>query len=251
METLFIGKNTIFLPETDSTNSYAIGLLRNVNPPEGTVVFTAYQKAGRGQRGSCWQSEPLSNLTASVILRPTFLPVKEHFLLYQLAALACLDTLSQLLHERQYDIKIKWPNDILVNGRKICGTLIENGITTETIKYSVIGIGMNLNQQNFEVPNATSFKLLTGENIAARYVLEILCRQLEKHYLALKQNRFALVHGIYHSNLFGLDNARLFEYNKKVLALTVKGVSNYGLLHLEDEEGGRIEADVKEIRWIF
>src|SRR5688572_20998788 len=116
MDTLFIGKNPIFLPHTDSTNSYAIGLLKNVNLPEGTMVHTAFQSNGKGQRGSAWTSEPLSNLAVSFVLKPTFLALKNNFYLYKVAALACFDTLSEILGKRQFDIKIKWPNDMLVNG---------------------------------------------------------------------------------------------------------------------------------------
>jgi BirA family transcriptional regulator, biotin operon repressor / biotin---[acetyl-CoA-carboxylase] ligase len=126
METLFVGKNTIFLPEIPSTNSYATHLLKNVNLAEGTVVHTANQTQGRGQWDKRWSSEPSSNLTVSVVLKPTFLELKKQFLLYQIAALACYDTIAGLLNNSQYDIKIKWPNDILINRKKTAGILIEN-----------------------------------------------------------------------------------------------------------------------------
>ncbi len=252
METLFIGKTPIFLPQSDSTNSYAISLLKNVNPPEGTVIHAACQTAGKGQRGSAWLSEPLSNLAASVILKPSFLDIKNHFFLYQVAALSCFDTLSQILDKRHFDIKIKWPNDILVNGRKICGILIENGISGQEIKYSVIGVGINLNQQHFQgVYNATSYKLLIGEDIAEKHVLELFCGHLEKNYLALKQNRLEDLRGRYLANLFGLDSRLQFEVNSRVQHLKVMGVGTTGLLHLVDDEGGKIEADVKEVKWLI
>jgi BirA family biotin operon repressor/biotin-[acetyl-CoA-carboxylase] ligase len=251
MDTLFIGKTPIFLPQTDSTNSYAIGLLKNVNPPEGTVVHTAFQTSGKGQRGSAWSSEPLSNLAASFILKPGFLELKNHFFLYQVAALACFDTLSELLDPRQFDIKIKWPNDILVDGRKICGILIENTISSEHIRHSVVGVGMNLNQQQFQgLPNATSVKLLTGENVAEKNVLQRLCVHLERHYLALKQNRLEQIREKYLQNLFGLEQRLPFEVKERVQHLFVKGVGTSGLLHLLDDDGKEIEADVKEVKWL-
>lgn len=251
METLFIGKSPIFLPQTDSTNSYAIGLLKNVNLNEGTVVHTAFQSSGKGQRGSSWNSEPLSNLAASIILKPSFLELKNHFYLYQVAALACFDTLSELFDKRHFDVKIKWPNDILVNGRKICGILIENTIMGEYLKNSVIGVGMNLNQQQFPgLPNATSYKMLTGESITEKQVLQALCAHLEHHYMALKQGRLDVIKERYLEHLYGLDQRLQFEFKSSVRHLLVKGVSSNGLLHLVDEQGGDIEADVKEVKWI-
>lgn len=252
METLFIGKNPIFLPEAESTNSYALGLLKNVNPPEGTVIHTAHQTAGKGQRGSQWKSEALRNLAASIILRPTFLEIRSHFYLYKVAALACLDTISHLLEGKAHEVKIKWPNDILVDGKKICGILIENGISGQQISYSVVGIGINLNQVNFhDLPDATSYKLLTGEDIAEKYVLSLLCKNLEKQYLTLKQNRFESIANRYRTSLFGLETPREFLIRSKLRNLVVKGVSENGLLHLETEEGEKLEADVKEVTWIL
>src|SRR5690606_36853399 len=124
-------------------------------------------------------------------LKPSFLELKNHFDLYQIAALACFDTLAHFLGQSQYDIKIKWPNDILVNGKKICGILIENGVNNGRLKDSVTGIGINLNQEDFPgLHNCTSFKLLTGKVISLKEVLKKLSAQLEKYYLALKQNNY-------------------------------------------------------------
>src|SRR5215211_2478906 len=104
METLFIGANLIFLPEVDSTNSYAIELLKNVNLPEGSVIHTANQTSGRGQRGNVWNTRPGSNLTVSVVIKPTFLDLKHQFYLYQITALACYDVMTEILDEGQFDI---------------------------------------------------------------------------------------------------------------------------------------------------
>src|SRR5687768_13391551 len=103
METLFIGKKTIFLSETESTNSYAIDLLKNVNLLEGTIVQAARQTAGRGQRGNSWASESDSNLTASVILRPSFLDLKQQFFLYKIAALACREAIAAAIESESCD----------------------------------------------------------------------------------------------------------------------------------------------------
>ncbi len=252
METLFIGKNSIFLPETESTNSYAIHLLKNVNLIEGSVVHTAHQTHGKGQRGNRWLAEPLSNLCASIVLKPTFLELKNQFFLYQITALACHDTLSELLAYRQYDIKIKWPNDILVDRKKIAGILIENNLQGTVINWSVAGIGINVNQDEFSgISTATSLKLLTGTDHSVHAVLDILCRHLEKYYLQLKSGKFESIRQAYLENLYGLSETLEFEVNDTIRKLYVKGVSNSGLLNLLDEDGKLMEADVKQVKWIY
>jgi BirA family biotin operon repressor/biotin-[acetyl-CoA-carboxylase] ligase len=252
METLFIGKNTIFLPQVSSTNSYAIDLLKNVNPVEGSVVYTAEQTQGKGQRGNRWESEPLSNLHASVILKPVFLEIRKAFFLYQIAALACYDCLAELLDKSQIDIKIKWPNDILVNGKKIAGILIENNIQNNCINWSVIGIGMNVNQENFgALSNATSVRNFTHELYPIRDLIKKVCAQLEKYYLWLKTEKYDRISQLYLSRLYGLNMWLNFEFDGRVKSLLVKGVSESGLLMLEDEKKGALLADVKEIKWRY
>lgn len=252
MKTLFIGKNIICLPEIQSTNSYAIDLLKNVNLPEGTVVHALNQTHGKGQRGSAWSSEPERNLTASFILRPTFLDLKNHFFLYQVVALACYDAMAQILDSSQIDIKIKWPNDILVNEKKIAGILIENTIHNGQISWCIAGVGINVNQENFEGNlKATSLKTITGKTYSVEYVLEIMCQQLEKHYLALLNSKKEGIASNYLQNLFGRDKFRDFELNGKLERFCVKGVGDTGLLLLQDENGKEKQMDVKDIKWIY
>ena len=150
METLFIGKSLLFLHEVESTNTYAMNLLRNVNPMEGTVVYTDNQTKGKGQRGAVWTSKIGQNLTLSVILKPQFLGQNNTFYLSKISALAVYDVLTDILLTSQYDIKIKWPNDILIKHRKVAGILIENSFATNTLQYSIIGVGLNVNQQDFD-----------------------------------------------------------------------------------------------------
>lgn len=206
METLFIGKNLIFLPEIDSTNSYAINLLKNVKLPEGTVVHTANQLKGKGQRGSHWNSEAGMNVTASIILKPGFLDLKNQFYLYQIAALACYDAMAEILDSSQFDIKIKWPNDILVNSRKIAGILIETNIQNNRLNWCVAGFGINVNQTDFgDLQTATSIKQLTTKEFLPTEVLKSLCRYFEKYYLALLNNKFEEINQNYLKHFFGLN----------------------------------------------
>ncbi|MCW3076842.1 MAG: biotin--[acetyl-CoA-carboxylase] ligase [Bacteroidetes bacterium] len=252
METLFIGSNIIFLPEVSSTNSYAIELLKNVNLTEGTVIHTANQTSGRGQRGNVWNTLPYSNITASFVLNPVFLDLKKQFYLYQIAALACYDVMAEILNSSQFDIKIKWPNDILVNSKKIAGILIENIVMNNTINRSIIGIGINVKQCEFDNKiNATSLQLLDEKDHSINGTLETLCRCLEKYYLMLKSGKTDFILETYLRRLYGLDKWVDFEINNEVKTQFVKGISLKGLLLLEDKSGSQNEYDIKEVKWLL
>jgi BirA family transcriptional regulator, biotin operon repressor / biotin---[acetyl-CoA-carboxylase] ligase len=251
METLFVGRNMIFLPEVDSTNSYAINLLKNVKVSEGTVIHSGNQTKGKGQRGNVWNTEPNSNVTASVILKPDFLDIKKQFFLYQIAALACYDVMAETLNSGQYDIKIKWPNDILVSGKKIAGILIENMIANNVVANSVMGIGINVKQCEFDNKlNATSLQLLAGKGFEPGAVLDILCSKVEKYYLMLKNNKLSRISELYLSHFYMKDRWQNFEIANRKAKMKIVGTSDTGLLQLEDEFGNVKDYDVKELIWL-
>lgn len=249
METLFTGKSRIFLPFVDSTNSYAMQLLKNVNPPEGTVVYTHEQRQGRGQRENVWITPPGRHLTASIIYRPNFLkPDWLHYLM-MVAAVAAHDTLSDYLQNGQYDIKVKWPNDILVNERKIAGILIENNLTPGRIQWSVLGFGINVNELEMPLPNATSLQQLTGTTHALNEVMDRLCVQLEKHYLLLRAGKHEQLREAYLSRFYGLHQRRVFYKAGVAFVYTVEGISEEGHLVLLTDRGERVLAGIKDYAW--
>ena len=252
METLFIGRNTIFLPQVNSTNSYAIEMLKNVNLAEGTVVHAAEQTEGRGQRGSVWNAEKASNLTASLVIKPTFLDLKNQHYLYKISALACYDVLAELLDSSQFDIKIKWPNDILVNKQKIAGILIENNISGTQLSWSVIGVGFNVNQTLFnETFNATSLKNLVNKDVDVNHLLQLFCKYFEKYYLQLKNNKLELIQEEYLKHFFMLHNWMDFLIEGEEKSLYVRGVGEEGLLWLKDSNDRSIYLDVKQVKWLY
>ncbi|MDT3356862.1 MAG: biotin--[acetyl-CoA-carboxylase] ligase [Bacteroidota bacterium] len=167
MEKNFVIK---WLDEIDSTNSEAlrhIGELDNLS-----VIAARNQTAGRGQRGNKWVVEPGANLTFSIVLKfaPGQLKVRDCFCITEAAALAVAGI-------REAETRIKWPNDIYVRDRKLCGMLIENGSAGDSITYSVVGIGLNVNQTSFDpsLTNPTSLKKLTGKDFDTEAILsEIL-----------------------------------------------------------------------------
>lgn len=251
MSTLFIGQNRVFLPETHSTNSYAIELLKNVKAIEGTVVYTHKQTQGKGQRGNSWIAEPERNATFSLILKPAFLNSKNAFYLSKMTALALYDVLTEILNDSQFDIKIKWPNDILVNRKKIAGVLIENSMN-ETLHWSVVGIGLNVNQENFgDLKTATSLKLLNTIDYSVESVMDVLFIHLEKWYLKLKKGDLNAIDDAYRDQLFGIDSECEFEQNGSRFTAQVEDVNETGLLILKLKDGSLKTFDIKEISFIY
>lgn len=252
MATLFIGQNKVFLPETYSTNSYAIELLKNVNAIEGTVVYTHKQTQGKGQRGNSWIAEPELNATFSLILKPNFLSSKKAFYLSKITALAIHDVLTEILTGSQFDIKIKWPNDILVNRKKIAGVLIENSILNDAVHWSVIGVGLNINQKDFgPITLATSLNLLNGNVYQVENIMEIFFIHFEKWFLRLKKTEFEIIDNAYQKLLFGLNVNGEFESAGKRFSAKIKGVNDSGLLLVEIENAEVKTFNLKEITFIY
>ena len=254
MGTLFIGKNTLFLLEVESTNTYAMNMLRNVNAIEGTLIYTDNQTKGKGQRGASWNSETASNVTASVILKPHFLSIENSFYLSKISALTVYDVLAEILDESQYDIKIKWPNDILVNKRKIAGILIENNFNHLFIQHSVVGIGLNVNQTVFDglENTVTSLQLLTNRHFDRNDVLEKLCIHLEKWYLKLKELKFGFIDEHYMNHLFGLNRVMPFiDVHENRFEGTIKGITREGKLAVETANSNVVEFEVKQVKFIL
>jgi BirA family biotin operon repressor/biotin-[acetyl-CoA-carboxylase] ligase len=251
MQTLFIGQNSIHLTVVDSTNSYASEMLRQIRPVEGTIIYTFEQNQGRGQRGNSWHSEPNKNVALSLILHPAFLSGNEQFLLTKIASLAVADLMAELL-PKDYDVKIKWPNDVYVDKRKIAGILIENVISENTLQSSIIGIGLNINQTIFETEanNATSLKLLTHKDYNLQTVMESLCGFLEARYLQLKSNKRDLIDNTYLKRLFNLNEWKNYSVQDEVFEGRIISVSAIGKLQVELHSLEIKEFALKEISFL-
>lgn len=166
----------IELDESPSTNTYLASIA--ADSPHGTVVSARRQTAGRGQRGNSWESAPGENITMSVLLRPEGLHPSRQFVVSQAVSLAIVGVLRRYLPG--CDVRVKWPNDIYVGDRKICGILIENVITSASINHSVVGIGINVNQLHFlsDAPNPVSMAQLTGRSFDLRELTVEFCREI-------------------------------------------------------------------------
>ena len=133
-KTVFVGKKIIFLPSCHSTNEVTSSFLENGGLPEGTIVVTNKQTAGRGQRGNTWESEPEKNLTFSTIFKPDFVSLAHQFQLNIVVSLGILDALNTI----KEGFQVKWPNDIYYGNKKICGILIQNSIVGKKITSTLL-----------------------------------------------------------------------------------------------------------------
>jgi BirA family biotin operon repressor/biotin-[acetyl-CoA-carboxylase] ligase len=252
VHTLFIGHSVISLDRVDSTNNYLHGLLSKKAPAEGFIVRAVEQYAGKGQRGNSWLSQPGVNLTFSLLLEPRFLPLSEQFWLTKALALGVAEFVSAMVPSAS--VAIKWPNDIYVNDRKIAGILVENILEKSAIKYSIAGIGLNVNQDSFDpsLPNATSLKMLSGKNCDLLMCLENLCVSIEKFYLELRHAEYKRIDARYHKLLYKKDVLHNFLLDGKAVEGTITGVSAQGHLLINAKNGSELivkdTIEVKDVK---
>ena len=179
----------IHLNEIDSTNRYLQQLCQeagNNKVEEFTTICADYQTAGKGQRGNSWEAAKGANLLFCFVCYPTFVPIRQQFVLSQLISLGIKETLDEYCS----DISIKWPNDIYWKEKKICGILIENDLQGNSIGRCISGIGLNINQEVFlsDAPNPISLKQITGKHYQRETILEKVMQRIEQSYQKLKED---------------------------------------------------------------
>ncbi len=248
--TLFIGKVLFSLERTASTNLYALDLLDEEKPLEGTIVLAKDQYAGRGQVNKHWESEPGQNLTCSIILYPDFLPARQQFALSQVVALGIADTLRSFIPK---GVKIKWPNDLYIFDKKITGILIQNALQGSTIRSAVVGIGLNVNQTIFtsDAPNPTSIALETNVPVDLNVVLRKLSQNLEQWYLKLKAGKMEEIQTAYLDQLFRRNE--IHQYRRpdgRIFSGRIQGTTAAGQLVVATEEGAELFS-LKEIGYVL
>lgn len=240
----------IKLDATDSTNSFLKNLIMTDLKEDFTVVVARSQKKGRGQMGTNWESEAGKNLTFSVLKNFTAFKIEDQFAINIIVSLAIYDSLEAL---KIPNIKIKWPNDILSGTQKICGILPENIIKNDLLSTSVIGIGLNVNQINYEdLPKATSLKNITGTDYNIEVILSLILKEMKKGFRALEDNTMARLYREYEAKLFRKDKVSTFKRkNKKVFTGIIRGVKATGAIQIELEDHVFEEFAFKEIELLY
>ncbi|NHF60760.1 biotin--[acetyl-CoA-carboxylase] ligase [Flavobacteriaceae bacterium TP-CH-4] len=238
------------LDAIDSTSSYLKQLMLSNLLDDFFVVTAKKQLSGRGQMGTKWNSEPGKNLTASILKKFTHLPITRRFYLNMVVSLAVFKTLEKL---GTPNLSIKWPNDILSGNFKICGILIENMISGDTIKSTIIGIGLNVNQTAFPaLPNASSLKLLLGREVDLDELLMNLIEELRRLFLGFETMNDEGLQMKYEARMFRKDKPSAFELpDGNRLSGSIRGVSAGGKLIVEHEKALLKEYGFKEVKLLY
>jgi BirA family biotin operon repressor/biotin-[acetyl-CoA-carboxylase] ligase len=242
-----MGKNLVFMPECHSTNTFALELCqREVGPAEGTVIVTANQFAGRGQRANTWIAEPGKNLTFSIILYPSFLSIQRQFYLNIVVGLGIC---GYLRSKGCVNARVKWPNDIYVGDRKISGVLIESQIAGKRINSSILGIGLNINQVNFSIKTATSLSIETDMQWGLSDELEKLLVSIESEFLRLQKGEFELLRQDYLNALYWINEEHTFESGSEKFKGIITGIAEGGQLVIRVGTEQRVFGN-KEVRFV-
>ena len=169
----FVGNHKIRLNVTESTNSSLKNMAKNLLLPEGTLLVTDLQTKGRGQMDSGWVSEEFKNFTGTYLLKPN-IELENSFLINLIISLAVKSVIEDYVSDEK-SVKIKWPNDILIDRKKVAGILIENQVKSKYISNSFIGIGINVNQISFPVfkRKATSIAVETKKHVLIDELIDI------------------------------------------------------------------------------
>ena len=234
----------------DSTNSFVRKFYEGNNDFEPVCVRAISQTKGRGQRGSSWKTNAGENLTFSILYPQKQLNISRHFLLSATISLAVIEALAQL---QIPDLKVKWPNDILSAKRKIGGILIENIVKTEGIVASIIGIGLNVNQLNFEgLPQAGSLRSLTGESFDLDELMQRILSAVQDEMKDLPEVSVTEILEDYVKNMFRLNVVSSFSLpDGEHFNGIIRGVTTEGKLNLEIEDGVFKTFDLKEVRLLY
>jgi len=237
----------IALDETISTNRYAKEL------PEGesrefTLVTAEFQTAGRGAGTNTWESERSQNLLFSLVVYPRQLQANQMFALSEVTALAIRDALSSYTS----GFRIKWPNDVYYNDKKIVGMLIENDLRGKWVRRSVIGVGVDINQTRFlsDAPNPVSLAQILGKEVDRNQVLESILHQFNHYYGMMEREQFPELHNRYMQYLYRRNGLHTYADATGTFQARIIDVEPSGHLVLECENGEQRRYDFKEVRFL-
>ncbi len=221
------------IDSVDSTNNYAMQKVHAGLAKHGLACFAKEQTQGKGQRGKSWLGQPGQNIAMSLVLQPSFLKTNQQFYLSMATALACYDFFKCIADE---EIKIKWPNDLYWRDRKAGGILIENVLQGNDWKWAIVGIGININQTEFDasLPNPGSLKKIKNSNYDVIALAEKLYHFVMKRFEKLATNNLEALQQEYNQHLYKLNQAVKLRKDNIVFETTVKEVSGNGQLKTKD-----------------
>jgi BirA family biotin operon repressor/biotin-[acetyl-CoA-carboxylase] ligase len=253
--TRFVGKKTKYLDCCESTNVLGFQEALQADIPEGFAWIAGQQTAGKGQRGNVWQTEANQNLLVSYLLKPDHQLVHSQFYLSKAAANGIIhglqswanDTLGEAL-----PLEIKWPNDLFLAGQKIGGILIESNFQAGKWAFSILGIGLNINQIEFHGLRATSLRKWTQnpQQFDVSAIFDYISTGIEKSYQSFTSQSFSDLDAEYHRHLYCLHHWHLLEDKMGQFQGRIVRVNEQGLIEIEKND--TLECyDIKELSFIF
>jgi len=237
----------IYLEEVDSTNEFVKRLENQLSIDYNTskVFFAGYQTKGKGAGENEWESNKNENLLFTIALK-TSIDASNQFLLSKIVSLALID----LLASYNLKAKIKWPNDILIDRKKIAGILIENSVIGDKLSFSAIGIGLNINQKIFSTKiKATSLALELKENFDIIKVLDDYLTKFNFWYSQISENE--IIDNIYFSNLIGIDQFFEYKYGNDYFDAIIEKIDSFGRLVLVDRDNQKFVFGFKQVEMIY
>lgn len=238
------------LDATDSTNSFLRKMVLEGNAVNWTVVSAVTQTQGRGQRGAQWFSDQNKNLTFSILIRDYGIKARDQFLLNCAVSNAIYRVLDGYGVPR---LKVKWPNDIMSGSSKLAGILIENTIMNDEISHSIIGIGVNVNQEKFpkELASAVSLLQLKGRTFDLEDLMKDLARNIQEEFQLVDDGRSEELRNSYENVLFKKNVPHMFRVSGgNPFMGRILGISKDGLLSVEKEDKRVVQYAFKEIEYL-
>lgn len=239
--------NIVKLDAINSTNNYLKKLSKEDETVNWTIVTAEHQTLGRGQMNTIWESDKGKNLICSILVRFDTLKAQDQFYLNCAVSLGIYNALRKFAIP---NLSIKWPNDIMSGSKKVCGILIENSLLSDGIAHTIIGVGLNVNQENFskELPKAISMKQILGVTFDRDEILENLICSLQEQIELVHQKNFDFLHENYEIVLFQKEEVRVYEnLEKEKFMGKILGVTQKGRLLVEQENDVIKKYNFKEI----
>lgn len=248
MTSLTFNPNILHYLSLASTNEELKHIAEKSILPNMSVVIADAQTKGRGQAGNSWESEDGKNLTFSILIYPNNVEIINQFLLSKMVSVAIAEVLSEIV----IGTSIKWPNDIYVSEKKICGILIENSIMGHTLSQTIIGIGLNVNQLQFlsDAPNPTSIANEKGVEVDKEWLLMQLLARINHYNEALNNGHYELISKSYFNHLYRKNGFHNYSDESGDFEAEIMDVLDYGYLILRDKTGKNREYAFKEVRFI-
>ncbi len=235
--------NILRFNKLESTNTTALEWLKRNPNFNHSVIVAQSQEKGRGQRGTHWQDSDGKSLLMTLVIQPSQRKVEDRFALSMIFSLA----IYQALKEFSIESEIKWPNDILINKKKVGGILIETGIRGNFISHALLGLGLNLQKQKIDFPHASTIEEESNQFITANDFLE----KIEFSFKELQNKRFEEIKNQYLSRLVGFKKPETFEEEGVSFVGEIIDLEETGEIWIKKNSGEKLRYSFKEVKFIY